>query len=39
MLPVISMDNLIKMKKKTGRPIDDLDIEELTKINKLKGSL
>lgn len=38
-LPVISMDNLIKMKKKTGRAIDDLDIEELTKIKKLKGSL
>ncbi len=38
-LPVISMDNLIKMKKKTGRAIDDLDIEELTKIKKLRGSL
>jgi predicted nucleotidyltransferase len=38
-LPVISMDNLIKMKKKTGRTIDDLDIEELNKIKKLKGSL
>ncbi len=38
-LPVISMENLIKMKKKTGRAIDDLDIEELTKIKKLKDSL
>ena len=38
-LPVISMDNLIKMKKKTGRAIDDLDIEELTKIKKLRDSL
>jgi hypothetical protein len=38
-LPVISMDNLIKMKKKTGRAIDDLDIEELTKIKRLKDSL
>lgn len=38
-LPVISVDNLIKMKKKTGRAIDNLDIEELTKIKKLRGSL
>ena len=38
-LPVISMDNLIKMKKKTGRAVDDLDIKELTKIKKLKGRL
>jgi predicted nucleotidyltransferase len=38
-LPVISVDNLIKMKKKTGREIDDMDIKELTKIKKIKGSL
>lgn len=36
MLPVISIDNLIKMKKKTGRSVDRLDIEELRKIKKLK---
>jgi len=35
-LPVISIDNLIKMKKKTGRGVDRLDIEELKKIKKLK---
>jgi predicted nucleotidyltransferase len=35
-LPVISIDKLIEMKQKTGRPIDKLDIEELTKIKKLK---
>jgi predicted nucleotidyltransferase len=38
-LPVISIDKLIEMKKKTGRAIDKLDIEELTKIKKLKKSL
>lgn len=36
MVPIISIDNLIKMKKNTGRSIDKLDIEELTKIKKLK---
>lgn len=35
-IPVISIDNLIKMKKNTGRSIDKLDIEELKKIKKLK---
>ncbi|MDP2922890.1 MAG: nucleotidyltransferase family protein [Candidatus Omnitrophota bacterium] len=35
-LPVISIDNLIKMKKNTGRSMDKLDIEELQKIKKLK---
>lgn len=35
-IPVISIDNLIKMKKNTGRNIDKLDIEELKKIKKLK---
>jgi predicted nucleotidyltransferase len=38
-LPVISVDKLIEMKQKTGRPIDKLDIEELTKIKKLKKNL
>jgi len=36
-LPVISIDNLIKMKSRTGRSQDKLDIEELKKIKKLKG--
>ncbi len=35
-LPVISLDNLIKMKKNTGRGIDKLDIEQLKKIKRLK---
>ena len=35
-LPVISIDNLIKMKANTGRSRDKLDIEELKKIKKLK---
>lgn len=35
-LPVASIDNLIKMKKKTGRMIDKLDIGELKKIKKLR---
>jgi len=35
-LPVISIDNLIKMKKNTGRSVDKFDIEELKKIKKLK---
>jgi predicted nucleotidyltransferase len=35
-VPVISIDNLIKMKKNTGRSIDKLDIEELRKIKKLR---
>lgn len=38
-LPVISIKNLIKMKQKTGRAIDKLDIEDLKKIRKLKGSI
>jgi len=38
-LPVISINNLIKMKRKTGRAIDKLDIEELKKIKKLRESL
>lgn len=35
-LPVISIDNLIKMKKITDRKIDRLDIDELKKIKKLR---
>jgi predicted nucleotidyltransferase len=38
-LPVISIDKLIEMKRKTGRAVDKLDIEELTKIKKLEKSL
>ena len=38
-LPVISINNLIKMKKKTGRAIDKLDIDELKKIKKLRENL
>ena len=37
-VPVISIDNIIKMKRDTGRGIDKLDIEELKKIKKLKGN-
>jgi len=36
-LPVISIDNLIKMKRKSNRIIDKADIEELKEIRKLKG--
>jgi len=35
-IPVISIDNLIKMKRGTGRSSDKLDIEKLKKIKKLK---
>ena len=38
-LPVISINKLIKMKKKTGRTIDKLDIEELTKIKKIRENI
>lgn len=38
-LPVISINNLIKMKKVTGRTVDKLDVKELRKIKKLKGKL
>jgi predicted nucleotidyltransferase len=38
-LPVISIDNLIKMKRETGRVVDKLDIAELTKIKKFKKDL
>jgi predicted nucleotidyltransferase len=39
MLPVISIDKLIKMKSKTRRAVDKLDIEELKKIKKLRKRL
>lgn len=35
-LPVISIDNLIKMKKNTGRDVDKLDIEQLKRIKRNK---
>ncbi len=35
-LPVISIDNLIKMKKNTGRSVDKFDIEELKRIKRIK---
>ncbi|MGB2706036.1 MAG: hypothetical protein WBC74_04195 [Candidatus Omnitrophota bacterium] len=35
-LSVISIDNLIKMKKNTGRDVDKMDIKELKKIKKLR---
>ncbi|MFH1847693.1 MAG: nucleotidyltransferase family protein [Candidatus Omnitrophota bacterium] len=35
-LPVICIDDLIKMKKHTGRAIDKLDIDELKKVKKLR---
>lgn len=35
-IPVISIDNLIKMKKKAGRDIDDCDIKQLRMIKKLR---
>jgi len=35
-LHVISIDNLIKMKKNTGRDVDKMDIKELREIKKLK---
>ena len=38
-LPVISINNLIKMKKKTKRTIDKLDIEELKKIKKFRKNV
>ena len=38
-LPVLSINNLIKMKKNTGRGIDKVDIEELEKIKLLRKKL
>ena len=36
-LPVVSIKHLIKMKEKTGREKDKLDVKELKEIKKLKG--
>ncbi len=38
-LPVISIDKLIKMKRKAGRAVDKLDIEELKKIKRIRKKL
>ena len=36
-LPLISIDDLIKMKTRAGRNVDQLDVVELKKIKKLRG--
>ena len=33
-LPVLSIDHLIKMKRKTGRDKDNFDVQELKKIKR-----
>ena len=38
-LPVISIDNLIKMKEKTGRETDKFDVKELKVIRRLRKKL
>ncbi len=38
-IPVISIKKLIKMKRKTGRAVDQFDVEMLEKIEKLKRRL
>lgn len=38
-LPVISIDNLIRMKEKTGRETDKFDIKELKVIRRLRKKL
>lgn len=35
---VASLDDLIDMKKKTGRPIDRLDVEALSAIRAAQGT-
>lgn len=37
MIPVISIEHLIKMKQKAGRPIDRRDVAELKEIKRLRG--
>lgn len=37
-LPVVSIDHLIKMKKKARRAVDELDIRSLRQIKKLRKS-
>jgi hypothetical protein len=34
-LPVVSIDDLIKMKAKTGRAVDKYDVAELRKVNRM----
>jgi len=36
-IPLLSIDGLIKMKKKAGRTIDKLDIDALKRIKRLRG--
>jgi len=36
-LPVISIDDLIKMKAKTGRAVDKYDVVQLRKVKKMKS--
>ena len=38
-LPVISINNLIKMKRKAGRAVDKLDIEELKRVKRMRKKL
>jgi hypothetical protein len=38
-MPVISLKKLVKMKKNTGRPMDQLDVQTLRKIEKLKRKI
>jgi hypothetical protein len=38
-LPVVSIDDLIKMKRKAGRGKDKLDIDQLKKIKELEDRL
>ena len=37
LLPVISIDDLIRMKKKAGRVADRVDVEQLKRIKRLGG--
>ncbi len=37
-VPVISIDDLIKIKRKTGRSVDKFDVEELKRVKKLKNT-
>jgi len=36
-LPVVSLKDLIRMKKDTGRALDKVDIEQLKMVQKLRG--
>ena len=38
-LPVISVDHLIKMKKKAGREVDQFDLKKLREIKKLESKI